>query len=49
VGELEEAEALYIEGRGGDDFLDGFTGNDYLDGGGTDSCVGGETILNCES
>lgn len=36
-------------GRIGDDLLDGGSGIDYLDGwGGTDTCVNGETLVNCE-
>jgi Ca2+-binding RTX toxin-like protein len=42
----------HIEGRGGDDALEGVFGNDddVLDGGdGFDTCLDGETILNCEA
>ena len=39
----------HIEGRGGKDLLDGAFGTDLLDGGaGKDTCLDGETVLNCE-
>jgi Ca2+-binding RTX toxin-like protein len=39
----------HIEGRAGDDLLDGLGDVDFLDGGeGTDRCLFGETVLNCE-
>jgi Ca2+-binding RTX toxin-like protein len=40
----------HIEGRDGNDQLWGLGGSDFLDGGiGTDECLNGETILNCET
>ena len=53
----DEAHNL-LQGRGGADHIEGRDGNDslgsevglgFLDGGnGTDSCFGGETVVNCE-
>ena len=39
----------HLIGHAGDDFLDGAAGSDYIDAGpGGDSCLNGETVLDCE-